>query len=98
MVFCTLAEFARPQSVILPTTQLLEKARHCRRRASPVNPGNRRNPDTLVEYTQRKEPAMQDLSGKRIAILATNGFEQSELTVPHLKLKDAGATVEVVSP
>jgi intracellular protease, PfpI family len=41
---------------------------------------------------------MQDLSGKRIAILATNGFEQSELTVPHLKLKDAGATVEVVSP
>lgn len=41
---------------------------------------------------------MQSLSGKKIAILATNGFEQVELTIPHLKLKDAGATVEVISP
>ncbi len=38
------------------------------------------------------------LSGKRIAILATNGFEQSELEVPLAKLREAGATVEVVSP
>ena len=37
------------------------------------------------------------LSGKKIAILATNGFEQSELEVPREKLKAAGATVEVVS-
>ena len=38
-----------------------------------------------------------ELSGKRIAILATNGFEQSELVVPRESLKEAGATVEVVS-
>jgi protease I len=38
-----------------------------------------------------------ELSGKRIAILATNGFEQSELEVPRDSFKEAGATVEVVS-
>lgn len=38
-----------------------------------------------------------DLKGKKIAILATHGFEQSELEVPQERLKKAGATVEVVS-
>jgi protease I len=38
------------------------------------------------------------LDGKRIAILATHGFEQSELEVPLTKLREAGAKVEVVSP
>jgi protease I len=38
-----------------------------------------------------------ELSGKKIAILATNGFEQSELEVPCDRLKKAGATVDVVS-
>jgi protease I len=38
-----------------------------------------------------------DLNGKRIAILATNGFEQSELEVPLDRLKKTGATVEVIS-
>jgi len=38
-----------------------------------------------------------ELSGKKIAILATNGFEQSELEVPRDRLKKAGATVEIVS-
>src|ERR1700755_2858255 len=37
------------------------------------------------------------LSGKKIAILATNGFEQSELEVPRDRLKAAGAPVEIVS-
>jgi protease I len=37
------------------------------------------------------------LENKKIAILATNGFEQSELEVPRDKLKAAGATVEIVS-
>ena len=37
------------------------------------------------------------LNGKRIAILATNGFEQAELEVPRDKLKEAGATVDVIS-
>jgi len=38
------------------------------------------------------------LSGKRILILATHGFEQSELEVPRDRLRAAGATVEIVSP
>jgi len=38
------------------------------------------------------------LDGKRILILATNGFEQSELEVPRDKLKAEGAKVDVVSP
>jgi protease I len=39
-----------------------------------------------------------DLNGKKIAILATHGFEQSELEVPRDRLKKAGAIVDVVSP
>jgi len=41
---------------------------------------------------------MSVLAGKSILILATNGFEQSELEVPQAKLKEAGATVHVASP
>ena len=37
------------------------------------------------------------LKGKRIAILATNGFEQAELLEPQKFLKNEGATVDVVS-
>ena len=38
-----------------------------------------------------------DLNGKKIAILATHGFEQSELEMPRDRLKKAGASVDVVS-
>ena len=38
------------------------------------------------------------LKGKRVAALATHGFEQDELLQPRKALVDAGATVEVVSP
>lgn len=38
------------------------------------------------------------LNGKRIAILATDGFEQSELTEPRRALEQEGARVEVVAP
>lgn len=38
-----------------------------------------------------------DIKGKKIAILATNGFEQSELETPRDRLKQAGATVDIVS-
>jgi protease I len=37
------------------------------------------------------------LKGKKVAILATNGFEQSELLDPKSALENAGADVEVVS-
>lgn len=40
----------------------------------------------------------QSLSGKRIAILATDGFEQSELEKPRQALENAGAIAQVVSP
>jgi protease I len=39
-----------------------------------------------------------NISGKKVAILATHGFEQSELEVPRDRLKQAGAIVDVVSP
>ncbi len=38
-----------------------------------------------------------ELSGKKVAILATNGFEQSELFDPKEALENAGAEVHVVS-
>jgi protease I len=39
----------------------------------------------------------QNLEGKRVAILATNGFEQSELLEPKKNLEDAGAKVTVLA-
>lgn len=41
---------------------------------------------------------MGRLNGKRIAILATDGFEQSELSSPKHALENEGAKVEVISP
>jgi protease I len=38
------------------------------------------------------------LAGRKVAVLATDGFEQSELEKPVEALKAAGADVEVVSP
>lgn len=38
------------------------------------------------------------LAGKKIAVLATDGFEQVELTQPVEALKAAGAEVEIVAP
>lgn len=37
------------------------------------------------------------LAGKKVALLATDGFEQSELFVPKEALEKAGATVEIIS-
>jgi protease I len=42
--------------------------------------------------------ATDRLNGKRIAILATDGVEQVELTEPRKALEDAGATAQLVSP
>lgn len=39
-----------------------------------------------------------NLQGKKIAILATDGFEQSELTEPRKALDQAGATTVVIAP
>lgn len=40
----------------------------------------------------------RNLSGKRVAVLVDNGFEQVELTSPIEALRDAGAEAVVVSP
>lgn len=40
---------------------------------------------------------MRDLKGKSIAILATDGYEQSELEVPQARFEEAGAKVDIVS-
>ncbi|GAA3628516.1 type 1 glutamine amidotransferase domain-containing protein [Microbacterium awajiense] len=41
---------------------------------------------------------MTDLNGKKVAFLATNGFEDSELTSPWKAVTDAGATAVLLSP
>jgi protease I len=41
---------------------------------------------------------MPKISSARVVILATHGFEQSELMVPRRRLQEAGAHVIVVSP
>lgn len=40
---------------------------------------------------------MSTLQNKKIAVLATDGYEQSELDSPVKALKDEGATVEIIS-
>lgn len=46
---------------------------------------------------QGQEPS-QALKGKRVAILVTDGFEQSEMTEPRKALDAAGARTVLVSP
>src|SRR6201985_3201760 len=41
---------------------------------------------------------MSKLSNKNVAILSTNGFEESELTSPKKALEDAGANVHIIAP
>ncbi len=41
---------------------------------------------------------MPDIQQAKILIMATDGFEQSELMVPQQKLSEAGAAVEVAAP
>lgn len=41
---------------------------------------------------------LKRLEGKKVAILATDGFEQSELFEPKMALEESGAEVKVISP
>ncbi|WP_445504504.1 type 1 glutamine amidotransferase domain-containing protein [Microvirga sp. G4-2] len=41
---------------------------------------------------------MPDIQQAKILIMATDGFEQSELMVPQQKLSEAGAAVEIAAP
>src|SRR5262249_11232312 len=66
------------------------------RRALPCRP--ERSPPMAIDLTNHsRRNILMDLQGKKIAILATTGFEQAELEVPRDRLKKAGATVDVVS-
>ncbi len=59
------------------------------------------NDRSAAPFLKRGAPLSErrsmQLENKKIAILATNGFEQSELEVPRDKLKAAGATVDIIS-
>jgi len=50
--------------------------------------------------TQKKKTSSvpQQLTGKRVAIVVTDGFEQDELVQPKHALEEAGAVAEIVSP
>ncbi|QDL92692.1 type 1 glutamine amidotransferase [Paroceanicella profunda] len=41
---------------------------------------------------------MTDIRNSRILIMATHGYERSELRYPHLELSRRGATVEIAAP
>ena len=41
---------------------------------------------------------MQRLTGKKVAILVEDGFEQDELTSPKQALEKAGAKTHIISP
>jgi protease I len=45
-----------------------------------------------------KKEIMATLTGKKVAILTENGFEEVELTGPKKALEQAGAEVKIVSP
>jgi protease I len=51
-----------------------------------------------LQPKERKHIMSADLKGKHIAIVATDGFEQSELKKPLEALRKAGAEVDIVSP
>ena len=46
---------------------------------------------------QYSTPAKYNIEGHRVAILATHGYETSELNTPREALREAGADVTVVS-
>jgi protease I len=59
----------------------------------------RGNPGMMPAFLAGREIHMpSNLSGKKIAILATDGFEQSELMEPRKALEQAGATTVVIAP
>jgi protease I len=51
----------------------------------------------FAPFNSRRGAMADTLSGVRVAILATDGFEQSELLEPRQALDEAGARTEVVS-
>jgi protease I len=48
-------------------------------------------------YKIKEDQVSKQLKGRRIAVLATDGFEKVELTIPVAALRSAGAEVDIVS-
>lgn len=53
---------------------------------------------THANHHEMESMMKQALNGKRVAILAANGFEESELSVPRAALQKEGVEVHVVTP
>src|SRR5690606_16118032 len=71
-----------------------------RSRRWPPRPSVRRTTarrDRTAGHHWRRSPSMSHLTGKTIAFLATDGFEDSELTSPWQAVTEHGATVRLVS-
>jgi protease I len=86
-----------------PNGDKRETAKNNPENASELPHGTRsaaRRWESIPRTKERKEGKMADqkLAGKKVAILATDGFEQSELTEPRRRLLEAGATAHVVAP
>jgi len=52
----------------------------------------------MTNQATKEDEMNQQLSGKRVAILVADGFEQVEMTEPKQALELAGATTQIVSP
>jgi protease I len=65
--------------------------------AIPVTPLEAFGATIPVPIQDRRSAMAQTLNGMKVAILATDGFEQSELLEPRRALDEAGAKTEVVS-
>src|SRR6478609_6615175 len=77
----------------------MKRGMTCTRRGCDTGRGNAAAARSVVEaHPHTQETAMTDIHDARILILATDGFEQSELEKPLSKLREAGATVTVASP
>jgi protease I len=53
---------------------------------------------TIQEFSRGSNMSGYDLTDRKIAVLATDGFERSELFEPLQALRKAGATTHIVSP
>jgi protease I len=67
-------------------------------KARPGDTGRRHGPEGHPFTQSPIEEFDMPRTTPRIAILATNGFEQSELMKPRQQLKEAGYDVDVISP
>jgi hypothetical protein len=57
---------------------------------------NGQSPELFI-YKREEHHGSKKLKGRRIAVLATDGFEKVELTIPAAALRSAGAEVDSVS-